>query len=53
MGKCEGPWAEVEGRGRPRAFSEVAHEVGVGIVELTELDNVVHIEPWGEDVEGG
>ena len=32
---------------------EVAHEVGVGIVEFAELDNIVHVESWGEDVEDG
>lgn len=53
VGKCDGPWAEVKCGGRPGASSEVAPEVGVGIVELSKLDDIVRVEPWGEDVEGG
>ena len=53
MGKSYGPWAKIKrGRG-PGAFVEVAFEVGVGIIELGQLDNVVEIKSWGEYVKGG
>lgn len=51
MGEGDGPWAKIECGSRPWTFLEIAAQEGVGIKELSELDNVVHIELGGEKVE--
>jgi hypothetical protein len=33
-------------------LQKFAPEVGVRVIKLAKLDNIVHVECWGEDVDG-
>jgi hypothetical protein len=52
VGEGYGPWAEIKRHSRPGVVAEVAFEVGVGGIELVQLNDIVQVESRSEDVKG-